>query len=604
MTACTHRLLLVALGVAVMATPAFAAKKKPYPTVSCVGTKQRAAARYCARALATWAKWEKNRDEDARQAKLDALAGALASAWAEAETKAAAEGAECADTTLSAEAAVALVDSAAGALIGEVEGGLDPDDTRHRRCAQSMLKAAAARCGALLGAEGSYLAKLGRPSAARKRDAVRTRAAQRFSGAWQRATRRSCPTTATDDGVAAMVDALVAALVRDTTASPNVDDTGFAVLSPTGTTSYQGRDLTPVCMDGSPYHYFAKRGSVNKLLVYYQGGGACWEQLTCSIPTCDATVDPDEDNPALFGNGFADLANPTNPFRDWHVVFVSYCSCDVHFGDAAQDYPLHVEHRGFHNAKVVEKWAREHFVSPEVVFVTGSSAGAYGAWFNAPLLHEVWPAAQFHVLADAGNGVITPEFLATFFPNWNFRGNIPESIPALLDVLDQGTGIRGYTEVIAGVFPDTTWAHYSTAFDGGAGGQTGFYNLMLNDNDPVHALTWWEGACAFNGAMRQQAIDTAAAVPGNYRYYIGSGSRHTMWGSNKVYDDTTGGVPAIVDWVNAMLASRGDAPDAGWSNVECTNCGLTLPGDPKPDPLEPPFEQVGSDVVIMCPGTP
>ena len=31
------------------------------------------------------------------------------------------------------------------------------------------------------------------------------------------------------------------------------------------------------------------------------------------------------------------------------------------------------------NAQVVEKWAREHFVTPEQVFVTGSSAGAYGA---------------------------------------------------------------------------------------------------------------------------------------------------------------------------------------------------------------------------------
>jgi len=30
------------------------------------------------------------------------------------------------------------------------------------------------------------------------------------------------------------------------------------------------------------------------------------------------------------------------------------------------------------------------------------------------------------------------------------------------------------------VLPHHHWAHYSTAYDGGAGGQTGFYNLMLN----------------------------------------------------------------------------------------------------------------------------
>jgi hypothetical protein len=123
---------------------------------------------------------------------------------------------------------------------------------------------------------------------------------------------------------------------------------------------------------------------------------------------------------------------------------------------------------------------------------------------------------------------------------------------------------------------------------------------MLNDNNPIAALTWWEGSCAFNTAMREQAIATSEAVPSNYRYYIGTGSRHTMWGSNKVYTDTTGGVPTIVDWVNAMLDSTPENPDPAWTDVECENCGLTLPGDPKPNPLAPPFQQVGEDVVIVC----
>jgi hypothetical protein len=129
-------------------------------------------------------------------------------------------------------------------------------------------------------------------------------------------------------------------------------------------------------MNGSPYKFFARRGTVNKLVMYYQGGGACWEQLTCSIPVCDNSV-TDGDNPNGFSSGFADLSNPNNPFKDWNAVFVSYCSCDIHFGDAAQDYnnvdpahPLHVEHRGYQNSKVAEKYAREHFLAPEAVFVT------------------------------------------------------------------------------------------------------------------------------------------------------------------------------------------------------------------------------------------
>ena len=86
------------------------------------------------------------------------------------------------------------------------------------------------------------------------------------------------------------------------------------------------------------------------------------------------------------------------------------------------------------------------------------------------------------------------------------------------------------------------------------------------------------------------------------RYYIGSGTRHTMWGRDKVYTDTTGGVPLIVDWITGML----DGTPA-WTNVECTNCGLLLPGDLHPDlstyPYDPPtqpFEQQGSDIVVNC----
>jgi hypothetical protein len=170
----------------------------------------------------------------------------------------------------------------------------------------------------------------------------------------------------------------------------------------------------------------------------------------------------------------------------------------------------------------------------------------------------------------------------------------------VLEAITTGEGMVAYIETVAAYFPGTNWAHYSTAFDGGMGGQTGFYNVMLNGNNPVAALTWWEGSCAFNAQMRLQAEQTYERAGSNYRYYIGAGSRHTMFGNDKVYDDTTGGVPTVADWVNAMLRSGPAGRDPQWTNVECDNCGLTLPGDPVPDPLAAPFEQQGDDIVIVC----
>src|SRR5262249_48369761 len=145
------------------------------------------------------------------------------------------------------------------------------------------------------------------------------------------------------------------------------------------------------------------------------------------------------DSPQHFTAGLGDLTNPNNPIKDWNIVFVSYCTGDIHFGDARQSYhgpggaTAFTRHKGWHNARIAEKWAREHFATPDEVFVTGSSAGAYGAQFNAPLHHDVWPQSKFSVLADAGNGIITPDFINQKFPHWNFIAHLPDNIPGVLE---------------------------------------------------------------------------------------------------------------------------------------------------------------------------
>jgi hypothetical protein len=583
-----------------------AARAEFYPVNTCVGAKQKAAGKYCAGALGAAATLWTTGNPVKRDQVLARAEDRLERSWDAADAKAEADGVDCENTTLSQSAAQALVDSAAGAIVDLVGAGLDLDDPAHTACGAKLLRAAGKVCASWLAAEGRHVTRIDEDADGQVLANATSRAKLKFGRAWAQ-QRNTCPTQAEQGEVDAAVEGLIDDVVEQTTISPNLSATSFTRVDPPAQVEYEGRSFHAQCMNGSPYAYWVKRGSVNKLLYYFQGGGACWEQLTCSVPVCDTSV-TNGDNPQNAGSGFANIDNPENPFRDWNVVFVSYCSCDIHFGDAAQDYPLHVEHRGFQNSKVVEKFAREHFVAPDEVFVTGSSAGAYGAWFHAPILQLVYPNAQFHVLADAGNGVITQEFLELYFPNWNFEANIPPKpkkvSQQIREALANGEGIPGYTEIVANAFPRANWAHYTTAFDGGSGGQTGFYNLMLNDNNPIAALSWWEGSCAFTEQMRTQALETAAAIPDNYRYYIGTGSRHTMWGSNKVYTDTTGGVPTLVDWVNAMLDSGPTVRDPEWTNVECENCGLLLPGDVRPNPLQPPFEQQGSDVVINCEASP
>jgi hypothetical protein len=578
------------------------------PEFDCVSSKQAAAGAYSEAAFQAWAKWQTKKDDAGRDAWLSKAGAKLAEAFARAEKKSAHHGVDCVEQTVTAAELEASVAAAVADVVTAIEAGLEPGDKRDAMCASTLLRAAGERSGKFLQAEAKHTRKAPDGGDANKRDREQGAAADKFSRTWGRV---DCPTDASEGDVAGDLDALSDAVVFHTAVAPVLDDTEFQPISPVGPIEYQGRTLEPRCgFDDDPdYHFFVKRGSVNKVVMYYQGGGACWENLTCGIPVCKDGADPISDDPDNASSGFADLDNPANPFRDWNIVFVTYCTCDIHYGDADQVYSsdfrpdVSISHRGFENAKVAEKFARENFLNPETVFVTGSSAGAYGAVFHGALLHDAWRASRFRVLGDAGNGVITPEFLQNEFENWNFQANLPTDIPGVEEAITSGEGMVAYIESVADFYPGSNWAHYSTSYDGGRGGQTGFYNIMLNDNDPFASFTWWQGSCQFNDVMVEQADETFSRAPDNYRFYIGAGSRHTMYGNDKVYTDQSGGESqTIVDWINDMIAFEpGSSSPGDWQNVECTDCGLVLSGDPTPPviPTDPFFDDMGQ-TVIMC----
>lgn len=605
------RVLLCAFAAFAIATPALSvpADAGSYPGNKCAADKLKSASSKCKAAFGAWAKFAGGGGTDTatRDTALGKATTKMGDAWTKAEGKAAAKEVDCVDMTLATGDMQTLIDNAVAAVYADVTGGLNLGNKDDAKCASSLLKAAGSACAAYLKNEAGYIQKLAAGKG--KRDAGNDKAETKLSDAVNKQLTAGCPTTATLMSVEEGVDSIASDVIENVIVSPNVDDSQFTTISPLENPgqSYEGNQLHPICSFGTPYHYFVKRGSVNKLVMYYQGGGACWDYNTCVfIGTFDKDVNPaGSDNPNNTTTGFGDLTNPNNPFKDWNIVFVSYCTGDIHFGDSLPSYGgTPTRHKGWHNARTAEKWAREHFVAPEEIFVTGSSAGAYGAFFNAPLHHAVWPDSKFTVLGDAGNGIITASFLQNEFNQWNFTAHLPPYIPGVAEAITDGTGIPAYTKAVADYFPNTAWGHYTSSYDGGTGGQTGFYNVMLNLHPLVLANwpSWWNASCAWNSVMVQQAQDTATLTAGtdNYRYYIGTGSRHTMYGSNKVYTDTTGGVPTIVDWVNAMMARS-----PSWTNVQCSPasaCGTLLSGDPQPGTLPtPPFSQVGPDVVITCP---
>ena len=46
-------------------------------------------------------------------------------------------------------------------------------------------------------------------------------------------------------------------------------------------TIYPGGDT--ICSRGDEYRFYLRGGDPRKLMIYFQGGGACWNELTCSV---------------------------------------------------------------------------------------------------------------------------------------------------------------------------------------------------------------------------------------------------------------------------------------------------------------------------------
>src|SRR5687767_11085004 len=146
-----------------------------------------------------------------------------------------------------------------------------------------------------------------------------------------------------------------------------------------------------VCADGSPFRFFVHPGDPAKLLVEFEGGGACWDDASCAVDIYSRRVQADPGQAEQRGQlvGIYDRRNPENPFRDWTHVYIPYCTGDLHWGSIDKTYtgssgPFVVPHRGAINATAALSWASENVPAPRQVFVTGCSAGGYGSIFWAP----------------------------------------------------------------------------------------------------------------------------------------------------------------------------------------------------------------------------
>ena len=177
-----------------------------------------------------------------------------------------------------------------------------------------------------------------------------------------------------------------------------------------------GSDM--LCSDGSRYRAFFRKGSENKVIIYFAGGGVSISAATAKeelfvrrLPPFDAVANK------FMNNG--GIASPVaaNPFKDWTVIVLSYATGDFHSGTNDLEYTDKdgnkkiLRHHGYTNYSAVMRKSMELgcISGTEAVLVTGFSAGAGAA------------------------ALLANDAFTNYFPNAKSRTVLVDSMLLLLD---------------------------------------------------------------------------------------------------------------------------------------------------------------------------
>jgi len=372
------------------------------------------------------------------------------------------------------------------------------------------------------------------------------------------------------------------------------------------------KQISPSCAlssyTGEPYSFYIHQGKPDKLIVYSTGGGACWNKETCNpasgvyVPSSHVgSNDPNE------VDGLFDLENPDNPYKDWTMVYLPYCTGDVFLGSKDTTYinqnpnfpisgfpseTITINHRGSDNFLFVMNYMRQYQLDQpkpfKKILIAGSSAGSYGATLNFPWVKEFLgqgDKSKHFLVSDGGVGVITNAFLddALFGAgsSWNIDANLHPALVELSGVEEGNSFLSEAYHLLSMNYPKDKFVQYTTAYDAI---QVFFLNIMLNQDDPNS----WQIGLNFPGWSYSMLTitDGLSDTLSNYRYYIDTGCNHTVLRFPEFYSSALehgANNITFIEWLAAMTGG-GKVDKNQWQNlscmpgVDCGEVGLTQEG--------------------------
>jgi hypothetical protein len=305
----------------------------------------------------------------------------------------------------------------------------------------------------------------------------------------------------------------------------------------------------PICIAGTQFSAFTKQGNPSKLLIFEQGGGACWQDFY----NCNVLAEAQQPPPPAVG--IWDQSSPDNPFADYSIVYMPYCDGSVFSGDndvfdpafgAAIGVPTAVVrfHRGMRNQSAAMDLARATFPDAGRITVAGSSAGGVGVAGFAPFLVRFLygNTVSLTVFNDAGPVAVNLDAvddIAARQADWQFDQFYPASCTEC-DAFGQATAVIDWR-----LENDSTIREAFYETDGDATNR--FFLDLLPPNGTQQ--DYRDLILAEHGALN-------ATAPGRYKRFIVSGDNsHTALQTPLFYTQEVDGV-LLNEWTDDFLVPR------------------------------------------------
>jgi hypothetical protein len=305
-----------------------------------------------------------------------------------------------------------------------------------------------------------------------------------------------------------------------------------------------------LCRDGSSTGLWLRRGTTDKLVIFFDGGGACFNPLTCANNL--ASYDHSEHGPPSSSGIFTE-DSAVNPVGDWHIIFVPYCTGDVHAGDRPDQVVDGVDGTqqfvGYRNGaefleRIVPTWPHLSHV-----LVTGSSAGGFGAGVQYDRIVRAFPKAKVTLLDDSGPplppGVLAPCLQQRWADLWGFEDVMPKGCPDCLPA--QGGGMANLARYLAEAHPDQRLGLISSTADATI---RFFFGYGADECTPEFIDI---PAIAFEAGLVDLREQYLQSTPGVWGTFLIDGSTDHVWlaGKSNLLIQVDG--VSLVEWLDRLL---------------------------------------------------